>query len=305
MTERTKRNGSSGGKFMAVSCVVLNYNDWVTTKKIVNSIKDYKNLDYVVIVDNASTDDSVKQLEVLQSERVRLIKNEANKGYGAGNNAGIRYSKEVLGCRYALIANPDVEFTDDTVKALTEGFSKVENCAVVSCVMKNPDGQPQISGWKNYGFMKNLLSTEPVCIRLFKGILQYPPKYFEGKEWCEVEAVPGSLLMTDIDKMLEIGPYDENMFLYEEERTLGLKLKRKGYRTVLILNASYIHRHSVSIKKSVKSAVARQKILHNTKMYYYHEYLHINKAQEIFAKVWLGFIMFEVRVAAGILGIRW
>ncbi len=290
---------------MAVSCVILNYNDWSTTTGLVNRIRDYKNLDYVVVVDNASTDDSAAKLKELADEKVIFLESKENKGYGAGNNIGLRYSKEVLGCKYALIANPDVEFDDETVGALIDGFDRVDNCAVVSCVMKNAEGVSQISAWRNYGFMQNLLSTEPVCIRLFKGLLHYPEKYYEGKDWCEAEAVPGSLLMTDIDKMLEVGLYDENMFLYEEERTLGLKLKRKGFKTVVLLNCSYIHRHSVSIKKSVKSAVARQRILHNTKMYYYREYLHINKVQEIFAKLWLGFVMLEVRIASGLFGIRW
>ncbi len=290
---------------MAVSCVILNYNDYSTTSKLVSLIRDYENLDYVVVVDNASSDDSAVKLKALADDRVIFLQSSENKGYGAGNNIGLRYSKEVLGCKYALIANPDVEFEDETVGELIGGFNKVDNCAVVSCVMKDAGGEPQISAWKNYGFMQNLLSTEPVCIRLFKGLLHYPKEYFEGKAWCEAEAVPGSLLMTDIDKLYEIGLYDEKMFLYEEERTLGLRLKRRGFKTVVILNRSYIHRHSVSIKKSVKSAVARQKLLHNTKMYYYREYLHINKAQEIFAKLWLGFVMLEVWVASAVFGIRW
>ncbi|MBQ9886688.1 MAG: glycosyltransferase family 2 protein [Lachnospiraceae bacterium] len=290
---------------MAVSCVILNYNDHTTTLKLVNRIRDYKNLDYVVVVDNASTDDSAKHLEKLAGGKVIFIQNDSNKGYGAGNNVGIKYSRDVLSCKYVLIANPDVEFEDETVGALVAGFDKADNCAVVSCVMKNAEGTPQISGWRNYGFMKNLLSTEPVCIRLFRNVLHYPKKYFENKEWCEVEAVPGSLLMVDAEKMSDVGLYDENMFLYEEERTLGFKLKQKGYKTVLLLDHSYIHRHSVSIKKSVKSAVARQKILHKTKMYYYKEYLHINKVQELFARVWLGLVMLEVRIATGVFKISW
>ena len=290
---------------MSVSCVILNYNDWNTTAGLVNHIKDFGNLDYVIVVDNASTDNSAEKLKDLSGGKVIFLQNSENKGYGAGNNLGLHYSKDVLGCKYALIANPDVEFDNETVGALIDGFEKVPDCAVVSCVMKNPKGEPQISAWKNYGLLKNLLATEPICIRLFRNFLHYPKKYFEGKEWCEAEAVPGSLLMTDIDKLLDIGLYDENMFLYEEEGTLGLKLKRRGYKTVVLLNHSYIHHHSVSIKKSVKSAAARQRVLHKTRMYYYREYLHINKAQEFFAKVWLGFVMLEVKIASGIFGISW
>lgn len=41
-----------------VTCLILNYNDVVTTINMVKKIVDYKHLDNILIVDNASTDNS-------------------------------------------------------------------------------------------------------------------------------------------------------------------------------------------------------------------------------------------------------
>ena len=120
-----------------ISCVILNYNDAETTKKLVKAIYGYGSLDSVVVVDNGSGDDSLKQLkdmagkmakeiaketaeEVEQEGEDRLILLEAkrNGGYGAGNNLGVWHSCQVLGADYVLIANPDVEFSDKLVSRL-------------------------------------------------------------------------------------------------------------------------------------------------------------------------------------------
>ena len=58
---------------MSVSCVILNYNDWNTTAGLVNHIKDFGNLDYVIVVDNASTDNSAEKLKDLSGGKVIFL----------------------------------------------------------------------------------------------------------------------------------------------------------------------------------------------------------------------------------------
>lgn len=41
-----------------VGIVILNYNDYQTTKDMIDNIKDYDSIDHIVIVDNKSTDNS-------------------------------------------------------------------------------------------------------------------------------------------------------------------------------------------------------------------------------------------------------
>ena len=91
-------------------CVIVNYNDADTTIAQIERIREYKSLDAVIVVDNASTDASALRLRSMVRDKVIFVTAEKNGGYGAGNNLGIRYASEVLRAERALIANPDAEF---------------------------------------------------------------------------------------------------------------------------------------------------------------------------------------------------
>ncbi|MFR5732279.1 MAG: glycosyltransferase family 2 protein [Clostridium sp.] len=86
---------------MQLSCVILNYNDAETTEKLVKQIADYDVLHQIIVVDNASTDDSLERLRKLESDanasqsgKVRVISADHNGGYGSGNNLGVRCGAE-------------------------------------------------------------------------------------------------------------------------------------------------------------------------------------------------------------------
>ena len=51
--------------------VIVNYNDANTTIRLLNQIKDYKSIDQIIVVDNNSTDDSVKKLKKLSFRKYR------------------------------------------------------------------------------------------------------------------------------------------------------------------------------------------------------------------------------------------
>ena len=87
---------------MQLSCVILNYNDAETTEKLVKQLADYDVLHQIIVVDNASTDDSLELLGKLEldanaSQRgnVRVISADHNGGYGSGNNLGVRYAASI------------------------------------------------------------------------------------------------------------------------------------------------------------------------------------------------------------------
>ena len=47
--------------------VIVNYNDYKTTKRLIDNIRDYKVFDKIVIVDNKSSDNSLKELKKLEN----------------------------------------------------------------------------------------------------------------------------------------------------------------------------------------------------------------------------------------------
>lgn len=284
-----------------LACIILNYNDADNTIKLVQAVKEYKMIDDIVIVDNASTDMSCIRLESyvesLENEHIHFIVSESNKGYGSGNNAGIRCAK-TLGARYALVANPDTEFKEDIIKELMWGFVCYNNLAVIAPKVYADEYLGYNSLHSPFafpirGFYHELAELNPLTRRIFHTILHYPKERYE-KRFSVVDAVPGSLLLIDIDKFLEVGGYDEEVFLYQEEHILGIKLAAKGYIHMIATKAYYIHRHSQSIDKSYRSLLAKQRLREKSCMYYFKKYLKISKPEEALAYLW--FRMIEVLI---------
>ena len=303
---------------MKTVCIILNYNDPDTTEALVRRIRDFACLDAVLIVDNASTDGSRLRLLRLVSGRVILISSETNGGYGAGNNLGLKYAREILKARYALIANPDVEFTEECVEALVRTMEADPRIGIAAPVQINAeqegagasdlnpgDKSRTLTGpaaWPIRPWFYDLLESGPVCRRIFRPLLHYPEsryrKRIRGLEdgAVRVDCVPGSLLLVDTEKMAEAGGYDENVFLYEEEYILGFRMREAGHRTVLLTGEHYLHRHGASIKKSTSGLLSRQKLREESTRYYFRTYLGAGKAAMCFTEIFFAAVRTEIRL---------
>lgn len=272
--------------------VILNYNDFETTEKLLNKIKDYTALKHIVVVDNKSTDDSYEKLKKYSSEKIHIILADKNGGYGYGNNLGIKYAYDKLKAKAILIANPDTYFENECIEAMQNTLANQINCAVVSVVEKN---NTQYNAWKNISAFKDVLSTSIIFNRLL-GVRYYKKEYFEGKEWVYVDVVGGPMLMVRADIMIQYGMYDEEFFLYEEEKVLAYKMKEHNFKTILLLTHSYEHNHSVSINKTYKSEVHKKRILLKSKKMYLSKYLKINKFEKFMCNIFFGYTLIEMFV---------
>ena len=254
-----------------VCLMVLNYNDSETTKKLVSMAKDYSIFNYVLIIDNNSTDLSYKYLRELTSERIILIKTDCNRGYGAGNNYGARYAYEMLKCNIGVLSNPDVVFSEDTIKRCIDVLCSYSDTAAVAPTQLDINGQViRDIAWKVPSALEYALMDTQIGDKIKK--CRYSKDYFNNI-LCDVECVPGAFIVYDLDKFLEVGGYDENVFLYCEESIIGEKLKRLGYKTKLLTDCYYKHEHSVSINKSIRSILKRTKILFQSRKYFMTTYL--------------------------------
>ena len=90
-----------------LSFVIINYNYSDTTMRLIDNIKDYKVLKEIVIVDNNSTDDSVKKLEKVTNKKITLLVNSENKGYSGGMNLGAKYLLEKYKDINIIFSNSD------------------------------------------------------------------------------------------------------------------------------------------------------------------------------------------------------
>lgn len=295
-------------KSIRTSCVILNYNDAPTVKKLIQKIYNYTVFHAIILVDNCSTDDSLMQLQEIaeelnrklnekttqKKEKIIVLSAKKNGGYGAGNNVGIRYSYQNLQMDYVVIANPDVDFSEQLIRRLLRMFACHPELGVAASCMRDPVFGKQKNGWPLFGFWRELARCGPLCRRIFKAILEYPEEYFNNKKAVYVDAVHGSLLMVDAQKMMECKGYDEGIFLYQEEAVLGCRMKNAGYRSALLLTDSYHHLHSTSISHTYQNAWDRQKLRNKSCMYYYQKYLKINFLEKFAATVFFTIIHLEI-----------
>lgn len=249
-----------------LTCIILNYNDADSVLKLYNRIKDYKVLDHIIIVDNASTDDSYQRLKNFSNHKTTILLSDRNGGYGYGNNIGLRYSQK-LGATYSLIANPDVSFSEYSIKHCLEFFQRDYKVIAVSPKESNNP----YPAYKIVSPFKDLLSVSLVSNKIFK-TRYYKINYFKNVKFKYVDVLIGSLVLFDLSKFAECGFYDENVFLYNEEIIIASKFKQKGYLSILDLNSNYNHYHSVSVQKEFKSSIKLKKIGLQSHYYYLKKY---------------------------------
>lgn len=230
---------------MKVAVIILNYNSSDDCRKCVSFLKWQKGVELeLVLVDNCSPDGN--KVEALCREQgCTFIASPENRGYNAGNNIGLRYAAE-KGYKYALIANPDMEFPQtDYVKRLVEVMEQDEAIVVAGSdivgadgIHQNPlvrDGNWTTSfNWINFFLKKNHISV---------------PEYLDNPKHSHYCAkVSGCCLMVRMDFIRKIGFFDEYPFLYCEEPILSRQVELAGKRMYYTAEVQAIHRHIASTK---------------------------------------------------------
>lgn len=268
-----------------ICIVVLNYNDSDTTIKFVQQIINYSIIDKIIVVDNASNDNSYSKLLPLSCAKVDILETQKNGGYGYGNNFGIKYAVQKYHATQIIVSNPDVEVSENTILHCKEVIEK-RRCALVAPMMKNHDQTVNYQCvWKvPTRNQYRLFST------YFLGKITQSFYYNENElKSTSVEklvgCVAGSFFMVNANKMLDYGMFDENIFLFCEETVLGLKLKKENQEVVVLLNDYFIHHHSVSINKSITSIVKQRKITWKSRLYVLENYYSSNRVDLLIDRI--------------------
>ena len=255
--------------FFILGIIILNYNNWRVTIKCVESIVFNCQLKYrIFIVDNNSTNDSFDVLskEYNDNYKVEIIKNEANLGYSAGNNVGIKQAINE-GIKYCIITNNDVQFKGNTIENLYNCIKEKKDAVIVGPKIFGTDGNIQHSSK-----LSRIRKIDAYEIgRLFK-----PAKLDEANEKYPsiVYSVSGSCFMVDLDKFIQIKAFDEGTFLYNEENILGEQVSHSSYSVYFQPNAEIIHEHGATTGK-INLFICTEYI--KSYLYYWKKYRKANK----------------------------
>lgn len=276
-----------------IGIVILNYNDSKTTIELLKKICNFK-IECIVVVDNNSTDNSYDILSGLtDTYKFVLLKSDRNGGYSYGNNIGLRYLIDIQNVDIAIIANPDVIFEEEILFKIREYLSSHPLCGLVSPKMVDNNGKVMRMWLKLPIYLNSILDCSFIGRQLNK--LLRKTNIDEVQTAQRVDILPGSLLAFKSSALKAINYLDENVFLYYEENIIGERLKTLGVETILLTNCSYIHNHSVTIKKNL-SILNAFKCNLKSKLYFEKTYHKINKFQELTLRLLMKYAIFEMRI---------
>ena len=249
--------------------VIINYNDYKTTSFLLDSIKDYKCLDLIVVVDNKSTDDSLKHLKKYENNKIKIIEAEENKGYAAGLNAGAKeVIKKLKNCNI-IFSNSDVIINkEEDLEKLSKDIGKHSIAVVGPTIVEN---RSLNRGWMLPTIKDEIKFNLPLVSRKYRKEILYDDEHY-NEDLSIVGVVSGCFFCVNGKVLKEVDYFDEATFLYYEEQILSKKLEEKDYQVAVDNNVVIIHNHSVTIDKNI-NRVNKYKELKKSQRYFVKEYL--------------------------------
>lgn len=114
---------------MNVYFIVVCYNNEQLLDTCLESIykQTYKKCK-IIVVDNASTDNSIKKLKTAH-KTVKLIESSENQGFAIANNIGIKQALDDPDCGYIAFLNTDATVDPNWTTTLVEFAQSTPNCA--------------------------------------------------------------------------------------------------------------------------------------------------------------------------------
>jgi N-acetylglucosaminyl-diphospho-decaprenol L-rhamnosyltransferase len=216
-----------------LAAVVVTYNALPYLGRCLESLDRYE----TVVVDHGSTDGT---LDLVRGRfpRAQLVEQE-NRGLAAGWNRGIRETS----APFALVLNADAWAVDDAGERLAAFAEQHERAGFVAPRLLNPDGtlQPSVRAfptpWRiatEYLFLRKLAPRSRL-LNAFYGA------GFRHDEVREIDFAKAAAFLLRRAAFEEVGPFDEDFFLFSEETDWCYRLRQAGWKSFFCPDAEVVH----------------------------------------------------------------
>jgi GT2 family glycosyltransferase len=242
---------------MSTAILILNWNGYKDTVQCLKTLLPHGSAgDYVFLIDNGSTDNSIQEIQghyssiqvplittsgqnlerdFTPSGKHYLVCNANNLGFGAGNNVVLKQLRSLkAGFTLAWLLNNDALAEDRTLVSLK---STIETSSTIgaagSLILNYPDKTTiQCSGVKHYRFfgVSKLINKNK------------PYAALDTKKNIAFDYLNGASLLLKLKALEQTGYFDERFFLYSEEYDLELRLQKSGYTLKLDLESKVYHK---------------------------------------------------------------
>jgi len=263
-----EQKGKSAKNALDLAIVILSYNTVELLRHCLRSLLASTG-DFcmqVCVVDNASNDGSPAMVRA-EFPDVHLIANQANVGYSAGNNAGLRWfglGKPVVAAeltqlpRYALLLNPDTLLPPTALAEMLAFMDEHPTVGVAGPRVRRPDGSldqacrrsfptPQVSFYRMIG-LSRLFPKSP-------RFNAYNLAFLPEDAVHPVDSVVGAYMQIRREAILQAGLLDESFFMYGEDLDWAKRIKDAGWQVWYNGQVEITHVKAAASSQSSKSRI--------------------------------------------------
>ena len=237
----------------SVSVVIVTYNSEKHIFDCLDSLFTYNDIEdelEVIIVDNQSFRfvDTRNQLEKKYGNKLIIIQNDRNGGYGQGNNVGIEASSAPI----IMIMNPDVRLVQPVFKRALDAF---KDQRVVQFGMQQLDKE----GNRAYSFAVSS-SIHPIIGLPLTGLCNKLNLFIPS-----IMFVVGACFFIRKSSLKKIGMFDERLFMYMEEDDIQYRLMKRIKNATIKYDKTlgYAHLHGMYSEKKDENFTYEKTALKN------------------------------------------
>ncbi len=234
-----KENNSNKG---LISIVIPNINGIEHLKSCMPSIAAQTYIKYnVIVIDNGSTDDSLKYLKDNYPE-CEIIKNSYNTGFAKAVNEGIKTAIEKFNSEYILLLNNDIELKPDFLETAIDTFNATDT-DIIAVKMMNFFNRDIIDDTGNFLTRKGGTAYP-------RGNGQKDEGQFDKPEYIFGACAGAAFYKAGVFK--SAGLFDEKFFAYLEDIDLSFRLQLAGFKSYYQPRAVCYHKRGGSTVSSMK-----------------------------------------------------
>ncbi len=215
-----------------VFIIILNWNGLQDTLECLESVYnlEYSNFE-VVVVDNGSSDDSVKVIHEAYPQAT-LIENKENLGFTGGNNIAMRYAMQ-HSADYMWLLNNDTIVETNTLNTLVTAAEKSMDIGLVSPTIFYYGEPKEVQFCGSYVDWENYTVVHP------ENRNSHVNDDFKiGKNVCLL----GTALLIKRNVVEKGGYLDEKYFAYWEDMEYSIRTIKAGYRNIICSSAKIYHK---------------------------------------------------------------
>jgi len=257
-----------------LSIVIISWNVRELLRRCLDSIQESLKgekgkglLVETIIFDNGSADGSADMVRE-DFPGVHLMESEVNLGFTKGNNLAMGQSEG----RYILLLNPDTEVVGDALGTMVAYMESHPRVGALGPQLLNPDGTTQ-SSRRRFPTLATAFLESTVLQPWFQGSRILKRYYLLDRldeEIQPVDWVVGAAILIRREALQQVGPLDEEFFMYSEELEWCYRLKAQGWEVVYLPTAQVVHqegRSSAQVLPARHIHFQRSKVLFFKKYY--------------------------------------